>query len=141
MRMLPYFLKTHKSVRFAFVGGIGFIIDLTTLLALTDIFNMELLQARFLSFVAAATCNWFLNRSITFPVAKLNINKSAEWLRFLTSSAISAIPNIGIFYLLILILPATFIYIIIAMCSGILIGYYSNYKLSVNWVFKTQIAR
>jgi len=56
----------------------------------------------------------------------------------LISAVVAAIPNLGIFFLLMLVLPETLGYVLLAMCCGILAGYYCNYQLSRLWVFGAQ---
>jgi putative flippase GtrA len=65
--------------------------------------------------------------------------KSTEWLRFVLSATLSAIPNLSIFFLLMVILPETPAAIAFAMISGILAGYYCNYRLARLWVYRSTI--
>ena len=94
------------------------------------------LFARITAFAVAATSNWILNRIFTFSGQDLSGRKSMEWIRFIASAVLSAMPNLGIFFLLMLILPETLGYIILAMCCGILAGYFCNYQLARRWVFQ-----
>ena len=129
----------HPSVKFAMVGCTGFLIDITIFYLLYEVINLDLMLARILAFTVAATSNWFLNRLFTFSRKSLNSKKSEEWFKFLTSAAFSAIPNLATFYLLVNILPQSIINILVAMICGIAIGYYSNYRLANDWVFKHNI--
>jgi len=129
-------LRGHPALRFALVGASGFIVDTCVLILLYEVAALDLLLARALAFVAAASSNWVLNRVFTFADACRAGRKSAQWLRFLASAVLSAVPNLGIFYLLMRILPETLPAILFAMSCGILAGYVSNYLLARHWVFR-----
>lgn len=131
-------MQSPPAIKFALVGGSGFIVDFAVLYILFDVFDLDLMLARMLAFGVAASSNWIFNRLFTFRDKTLAHRKTAEWLRFLASAVLSAIPNIGTFYLLTLFFPATWGYLIFAMVCGILIGYYSNYRLASGWVYRPQ---
>ncbi|MBC8210061.1 MAG: GtrA family protein [Gammaproteobacteria bacterium] len=137
-KLLNLLSSAHPMLRFSLVGGIGFIVDLTTLVLLHNYAALELQQARAFAFILAASSNWFLNRHLTFLPQHLSDRKSAEWLRFLVSAMLSAIPNLGLFYLLMQLLSNSWFSIIFAMSCGILLGLFSNYQLARHWVFRTQ---
>jgi putative flippase GtrA len=130
-------LRAHPALRFALVGASGFVVDTTVLILLFEVAAVELLLARSIAFVVAASSNWILNRLFTFADACRAGRKSSQWGRFLVSAILSAIPNLGIFYLLMLFLPEVLPAILFAMCCGILAGYACNYQLARLWVFKS----
>jgi len=129
--------RRHPALKFALVGGTGFVVDATVLMIAYQLLQIDLLIARTLAFFVAASSNWLLNRLFTFSERDLSGNKSAEWMRFVSSAVVSAIPNVGIFYLLMLFLPETLPWIFIAMACGILVGYFCNYQLAKHWVYKS----
>jgi len=131
----------HPALKFALVGGIGFIVDASALMLLYQFLQLDLLLARTLAFIAAASSNWLLNRLFTFADLQLDNRKSTEWLRFIASAVVAAVPNLGIFYLLMQLLPETLLWIYFAMCCGILAGYVCNYQLARHWVFKSRKQR
>ena len=106
------------------------------LILLYDVAGLELHPARAIAFFLAASSNWYWNRQLTFTQQALSDQKSAEWLRFLVSAVISAIPNLGVFYLLMQVLPESWVGIGFAMSCGILLGLFSNYQLARHWVFR-----
>ena len=130
--------NAHPSIRFALVGCSGFVVDLSMLILLYHFVGLDLHPARALAFFVAASNNWFLNRQLTFIGQAQSNQKSAEWLRFVASAIISALPNLGAFYLLMQILPQSWTGIGFAMSCGILLGLFSNYQLARHWVFRTQ---
>lgn len=134
---LQFLHGRHPALKFALVGGIGFIVDATTMVLLFDSLGLDLLPARMIAFITAVTSNWFLNRRFTFISLAGNRAASAEWLRFFISALLSAIPNLGVFFLLMQLLPESLPEILFAMSAGILIGYACNYQLAKSWVYKS----
>jgi putative flippase GtrA len=141
MRLWQLLERRHPALKFALVGGTGFIVDASMLMLLYEVLQLDLMVARALAFFTAASSNWILNRLFTFADLKLSSNKSAEWMRFIGSALVSAMPNLGVFYLLMLLLPETLPWILVAMCCGILVGYWCNYQLAKHWVFKSAKSR
>ena len=138
MKILSFLMRSHPSIKFALVGGSGFLVDLSTLLFFHEFIQLDLLVSRVLAFIAAVTSNWFLNRIFTFSHIPKSAKKAHEWLRFFISALLAAIPNIGIFYFLMQFLPESRGMIVFAMSCGILAGYYSNYRLATAWVFNLE---
>ena len=127
--------RLPPALKFALVGAVGFVVDAGVLIVLFDILQLELAGSRIAAFVCAASANWILNRIYTFADRDRRGRKSLQWMRFVASAVISAIPNLGIFFLLMQVFPETTGYALLAMSCGILAGYFSNYQLSRWWVF------
>ncbi|RNF51977.1 GtrA family protein [Marinomonas hwangdonensis] len=144
----------HTFVRFAIVGGIGFLVDLASMLLLS--IWLPHLVARGIAFWIAASSNWWWNRTITFKGTKvdgvnLSINKTdisknkkaaaLQWMQFLGGSVIAFVPNWGCYLLLMSQPPPTsnatliLLWPYLAMIPGILIGMMLNYFFSRFWVF------
>ncbi|MBU2021001.1 MAG: GtrA family protein [Gammaproteobacteria bacterium] len=142
----------HTFVRFAIVGGVGFLVDLASMLLLS--IWLPHLVARGIAFWIAASSNWWWNRTITFTKTKPEIpsikstdtckNKKAaalQWMQFLGGSVIAFVPNWGCYLILMSQPPATpnstliLLWPYLAMIPGILIGMMLNYVLSRFWVF------
>jgi putative flippase GtrA len=51
---------------FTLVGAAGFLIDAGMLLLLANVLGVNIYVARLLSWLAAATFTWLLNRTLTF---------------------------------------------------------------------------
>lgn len=129
---------SHPAFKFALVGALGFIVDSTLMILLFEILHLDLAVARIVAFVCAASSNWLLNRVFTFADRDRRGRKTLQWTRFVISAVIAAIPNLGIFFLLMLVLPESLGYVLFAMCCGILAGYYCNYRLARGWVFNIE---
>lgn len=135
----------HTFVRFAFVGGVGFLVDLSSMLLLS--IWIPHLSARAMAFWVAASSNWWWNRVITFKKAEQdNKNKKAavlQWLQFLGGSVIAFVPNWGCYLIVMSQPPATsnatliLLWPYLAMIPGIFIGMMLNYVFSRFWVFSS----
>jgi putative flippase GtrA len=137
MRVWHLIQQRHPAFKFALVGASGFLVDATLLILLFEVLKLDLITSRSIAFALAATSNWVLNRVFTFADKDRAGRKSAEWLRFIISAVISAVPNLGLFFLLMQLLPETLPAIMFAMCCGILVGYACNYQLAKSWVYKS----
>ena len=133
----------HTFVRFAIVGGIGFLVDLSCMLVLA--IWLPPAVARGIAFWIAASSNWWWNRSITFSdVNPDNTNKKAAALQltqFLGGSVVAFVPNWGCYLILMSQPPAlhnptlSLLWPYLAMIPGILVGLFLNYAFSRFWVF------
>lgn len=85
----------HQFIRFCMAGGIGFLVDAAVLEALS-LCCMEPLTARLVSYLAAATATWLLNRRYTFQMAG-HRDLFGEWLRYLAANGLGWAVNYGAF--------------------------------------------
>lgn len=132
----------HPYCRFALVGGFGFVVDLTSLMLLSQCVPYPI--ARGLSFWVAASSNWWWNRHFTFSNGRHKKTAVVEWLQFLSGSLMAFIPNLGIYLLLLHVQPSTqyqgltILWPYFAMIPGVIISMCINYSLSRYWVFRDQ---
>ncbi|MGF1701809.1 GtrA family protein [Photobacterium makurazakiensis] len=133
-------------MKFAVIGGCGFLIDATAVFYLSTVMTFE--AARGIAFWVAASSNWWLNRIFTFKHAS-PCQPFEQWSRFLFSSVIGFAPNYGIYYLLISTINPKWIsaylsigpqwevlWPYVAMVPGVLCGMLVNFTLSERWVFQ-----
>ncbi|CAE6948470.1 hypothetical protein ACOMICROBIO_GDFFDHBD_03487 [Vibrio sp. B1REV9] len=125
----------RRLFKFAFVGGVGFIVDTLMFTVLYQWFGMELMIARGIAFLFAATTTWYGNRKLTFSHAE-KYNSLVQWQKFMASACISALPNFIVFKGVTLILGTQDLMVYVALVMGILTGMVSNYLLSTKWVFR-----
>jgi putative flippase GtrA len=90
----------RQAGSFAVIGGIGFVVDGGILTILNSVYDVALLSARLVSFSAAVTTTWYLNRRRTFADRK-NEKVVSEWGRYAAVNSIGSILNMGIFFWLI----------------------------------------
>jgi len=124
----------RRLLKFALVGGIGFIADAATFALCFYLLEVPLISSRLISFVVAATVTWFGNRTFTFASQDSALAK--QWLKFMGSACISAIPNFLSFKAVLLTLGESGVIPMVALVVGVLVGMVSNYLLSSFWVFK-----
>lgn len=97
-------------------------------------FGLELMLARGIAFLFAATTTWLGNRWLTFYQVE-KTNPFAQWQKFMASAFISALPNFIVFKGVTLALGTQGVMVYLALILGILAGMVSNYLLSAKWVF------
>lgn len=90
----------RQASSFAMIGGIGFIVDGGILTILDGVFGVELFPARLVSFSAAVTTTWLLNRHRTFADRK-ELRAVREWGRYVAVNGIGFLLNMGIFFWLV----------------------------------------
>jgi putative flippase GtrA len=122
-----------RFLRFALVGTIGFVVDASVLRLVVAIFGINLYAGRVVSFLAAATVTWHLNRTFTF---RHNGPRAAQWLRFIAANAFGAGVNFGTYATMITIWPVAREYPSIAVGCGSLAGMALNFVLMKKLVFR-----
>ncbi len=123
-----------ELLRFGTVGTIGFLIDTGTLyLALA--LGAGLYGGRVLSYLAAASANWLLNRTWTFRQADRS-RPGRQWLIFLAVNLVGFACNYGTYALLVRHWPPAAAYPVLAVAAGSIAGLAGNFLLSRRFVFK-----
>jgi dolichol-phosphate mannosyltransferase len=129
------FPRTAELVHFLSVGGSGILVDLLFYLAFLHIAAVNHQLARAMSFVIAASWNWFLHRWLTF-VSGRNKHAARQWLEFLLSASIGFTVNWGSYKLLTDYSPYFMEHSLAAFFTGIALGTVFNYLLSKMLVFR-----
>ncbi|MBD1556428.1 GtrA family protein [Vibrio sp. S9_S30] len=127
-------LFQHRLFKFAFVGGIGFLVDTAVFALLYYVFEMPIFSSRVIAFVLAATATWIGNRVLTFSDREQS-DKAKQWQKHMVAAVCSAIPNLGVFKMVIALFGDQGAMPFMALVAGILVGMVSNYFLSSKWVF------
>ncbi|RYF76895.1 MAG: GtrA family protein [Comamonadaceae bacterium] len=81
----------REFLSFAVVGTVGFLVDVGVLYALAP--TLGWYAARVLSFLAAATATWALNRRFTFAGARSGVPIWREYLAYLVTVLGGAVVN------------------------------------------------
>ena len=92
-----------RFLRFAFVGGVGFLIDAGLLALLHHGAGLDPFSSRLISISISAFTTWRLNRSVTFGASHLS--QANEGLRYALVAAATAAFNYAVYALLIVIFP------------------------------------
>lgn len=88
-----------QFLRFCVVGTVGFAIDAGILQLLVSAMDANPYFARVISFLAAASVTWLLNRRYTFELE--HGATRAEWARYTSFMVFGALVNYGAFAFLI----------------------------------------
>lgn len=124
----------QEFLRFGVVGAIGFLVDsgvLYTAIAL----GAGLYLGRAISYVAAATATWALNRIWTFrgrgsgPVHR-------QWALFVMVNLVGFTLNYGTYAILVATVPVVAAHPILGVAAGSIAGMFTNFILSRRLVFR-----
>ena len=84
-----------RFVRFCAAGTIGFVVDAGILQVTAGVLGANPYAARVVSFLAAATTTWWINRHYTFEAR--HPATRAEWMAYLGLMVIGALVNYGVY--------------------------------------------
>ena len=127
-----------RFARFVGVGVVGFLCDAGVFHMLVTFAAMSPYVAKVVSYFAAATLTWWLNRRFTF--APTEMRATEQWLRFLAVNAVGAVVNYGVFALMLNASTMAMQYPLIAVAAGALAGLVFNFLLSQKFAFAPQAA-
>jgi putative flippase GtrA len=122
-----------QIVRFVVVGTIGFAVDSTILLALVQGLHIAPLPARIASFLCAATVTYWLNRNFTF---RFKGKAPALWLRYVLSSGVGSLINIGAFQAWVSLFGASSVQLVLGSAVGSVLALFFNFFMNRNVVFR-----
>jgi dolichol-phosphate mannosyltransferase len=127
--------QTAEIVQFAAVGSSGVIVDLAFFLGFTLFAGINHQSARAMSFVAAASWNWYLNRWFTFLSGR-DQQWGTQWIQFLLAATLGFTVNWGSYKLLTDYVPWFTEHHLAAFFVGIVLGMGLNYTLCRWFVFR-----
>jgi len=129
---LPYKKKVIREFfKFAFVGGIGTIINVLLLYILTEKAGVYYLLSAIVSFLIAMTSNFILNKVWTFK-ENIRLNAKKKYFQFALVSIIALIVNLFFLYLFTEIFE---IYYLISQVLAIGIALIINFFGNKIWTF------
>lgn len=124
-----------QFLRFALVGVAGFVVDAGVVTLLTRAGGIDPYSSRVVSFVAAATATWWLNRNFTFKV-DATASRARQWLRFVVVNAGGALINYGTYVAVLQIWATAHAYPAIGVAFGSITGLAFNFPASKYLVFR-----
>jgi putative flippase GtrA len=130
----------RQALGFAAVGVLGFFVDAGTLMAGRSLLGLDLYSARALSYVAAVTSTWALNRAFTFK-EYASASRLREWAHFFAANTVGGAVNLGIYAALVNYVPLVHQLPVLGVVAGSLSGMSVNFTLSRIFVFRTSIVR
>jgi putative flippase GtrA len=132
-RVLSERVYNARLFRFAFIGGVGFIVDSCVFGIGLYLFSFPVLPARVAAFICSATATWLGNRTFTFNHKEGSLFK--QWRNFFATACVSAIPNFIVFSLIVDLFGKAGYLPFVALVCGVLTGMFCNYFLCSRWVF------
>lgn len=123
--------------RFGVVGVAGFVVD-AAVLTLGLQAGLGPWLGRVLSYVAAATATFFLNRAWTFRAADRSRPVARDWGLFLVVNLVGFACNYGTYAALIAGVQAMRDAPVLAVAAGSLAGMTGNFLLSRRFVFRSR---
>ena len=125
-----------EFLRFGVVGTIGFIVDTAVLYAGLAL-GLGLYGGRAVSYLAAATTTWALNRVWTFR-GRGNGRVHQQWALFLLVNLIGFVMNYGTYAALIAYVPMVAAHPVLGVAAGAIAGMFGNFLLSRQLVFRAR---
>jgi putative flippase GtrA len=122
-----------QFLRFGVVGTIGFVVDTAVLYAGLAL-GLGLYGGRVVSYLAAATTTWALNRAWTFR-GQGSGPAMRQWAVFVVVNLVGFAFNYGTYAALVAFLPFVAQHPVIGVAAGALAGMVGNFVLSRRFVF------
>jgi putative flippase GtrA len=123
-----------QFVRFGIVGCIGYGIDVGVLYFVLYGMGLGHYGGRVISYLAAATTTWYLNRNFTFNQARSE-NRSWEWVRFVLLNTIGGMVNYLVYSAYIGLHGMSVSAPAIGVAAGSLAGLIVNFLVSKHFAF------
>ena len=126
------FPPLRQFASFTTVGIVGFVVDASILSALVHIGEWPHYAARALSFAAAVSVTWYMNRRWVF--SRTN-DATREYGAYLAVQAAGAAINLGTYATVIFLYPSLARVPVVPLAAGAALALVFNYAAAVRWVF------
>jgi putative flippase GtrA len=122
----------NQFLRFACVGAITYFVDAGVLIAVLAVAPGRFYLGRMISYLAAASFAWALNRRFTFGASG---SRWREWLRYLLANLSGGLANYAVYAALIASSPFWRQYPMLPVAAGSFAGLVLNFAASRRFVF------
>ena len=123
----------QEFLRFGVVGTIGFLVDSGVLYGMIWL-GAGLYLGRAISYVAAATATWALNRVWTFR-GRGGGAVHRQWALFVAVNLVGFALNYGTYAVLVATVPVVAAHPVLGVAAGSIAGMFTNFVLSRRVVF------
>jgi len=132
MQLKPAMVR--QFISFGIVGAAGFVVD-AGMLQVALMVGLGLYAGRVVSYLAAASATWILNRRYTFNGSS-DGRRLAEWARFVVSQLAGATVNLTVYGLLVYLSPLVARLPVIGVAVGSVAGMLINFAAARSYAFK-----
>ena len=127
---------TSRFLRFAIVGALGFVVDAGVLALVLHSGLAGFHAGRCLSFLAAASFTWALNRRFTFADrAASRGSRGTQWARYVAAMSAGAAVNYAVYALVLAWAGYTALIAPFAVAAGSIAGLGVNFSAARWFVF------
>jgi len=137
---LVRFLWRHSFIRFAAIGGLGYLLAIVLLATGTNILKLEFAAANAITIFLTMIFTWLGNRYFTFRDRRAHGLPGIlqEWLKFMGANGLGALVNYLCALALVHYAAAPIGNKFVAQAVGVLAGLVFNFTLSRNLVFRAR---
>ncbi|HEX3666940.1 MAG TPA: GtrA family protein [Rhizomicrobium sp.] len=125
-----------RFLRFAFVGGCGFLVNELALYLTIYITGLNKYAAWFPAFAVAVTFTWWGNRTLTFRDRAASHGLLREWLVFLIGNSLGAAANFFVYFVVLRFAPPPFANPLLALVAGTIVGLVFNFTVTSRFIFR-----
>lgn len=124
----------NSLLRFALIGALGFLVDGGLLSGLVTLAGVDALRARFVSFSAAVTVTYVLNRALTFRDTTAQPGL-LQWAHYMTVNAVGALINLSVYVAMVAMIEKMAKEPMVPLALGAAVSLMFNYAASRRLVF------
>ena len=124
-----------EFIKFSAIGTLGFLVDATILHVMVTAVGLGLYVSRLISYLAAATTTWFLNRHFTFH-GGANASARRQWSHFVLVNGLGGGINYGVYAALVASSDVFAAFPVGAVAVGSVAGLLFNFTASRRFVFR-----
>lgn len=132
---VPQVFIGGQFTRFAFVGAIGFCVDIAVLYLSMSGLGLGVYSGRVVSYFAAATATWYLNRRITFTEI-VDTKPLRQWFRFVLTNSFGGLVNYGVYSAIVFFWASLPYAPFLGVAAGSIAGLVLNFAASKSFVFR-----
>jgi putative flippase GtrA len=131
-------IASSRFLRFAVVGGTGFLANEAVLFVFHEVLHIEPYAAGVFAFAVTVTYTWMGNRLFTFRDKAAHGARAMlqEWVKFVGANTVGFVVNYSTYVALITFAHAPFNNPYIALACGTIAGMLFNFTLSERLVFR-----
>jgi putative flippase GtrA len=129
-------LGIRQFFSFGCVGVAGLIVDAGVLWSMLHVVGLDPYSSRLISYIAAATVTWALNRSLTFRQQRTSDSLWRQWFKFLLANLSGFAANYLVYALCINTIPIMAQYQVLALIPASIVGLVFNFTASKKLVFR-----